>query len=123
VDEAFRSASRDGTVEKDLQADFKLLSSIEARFPYEPNVEASQKEHEVEDAPQPQQFWRNENGKPKKKNGQVSLSCIEIRAYPRANKKCTGEKFADLFPTNTHRHSPNEPETFSTCLLWGQSRS
>src|SRR5450631_4463833 len=79
------------------------LSSTDARFsPYEPNVEANQKEHEVDDAPQSQQFWRNENGKPKKRNGQVSLSNIEIRVYPRANKKRTGEKFTDLFPINTH---------------------
>jgi hypothetical protein len=85
-----------------LAADFKSLSSIDARFPYEPNVEANQKEHEVDDAPQSQQFWRNENGKPKKRNGQVSLSNIEIRVYPRANKKRTGEKFTDLFPINTH---------------------
>jgi hypothetical protein len=82
---------------KDLQR-ISSLSSIDARFPYEPNVEANQKEHEVDDAPKSQQFWRN--GKPKKRNGQVSN--IEIRVYPRANKKRTGEKFTDLFPINTH---------------------
>jgi hypothetical protein len=92
---------RDGTVEKDLQR-ISSLSSIDARFPYEPNVEANQKEHEVDDAPQPQQFWRNENVKPKKRNGQMSLSNIEIRVYPRANKKRTGEKFTGLFPINPH---------------------
>jgi hypothetical protein len=73
--------------------------------PYEPNVEANQKEHEVDDAPQSQQFWRN--GKPKKRNGQVRN--IKIRVYPRANKKRTGEKFTDLFPINTHNPTfPNE---------------
>ena len=84
------------------------LSSTDARFsPYEPNVEANQKEHEVDDAPQSQQFWRN--GKPKKRNGQVSN--IEIRVYPRANKKRAGEKFTDLFPITViliTRHSPTE---------------
>ena len=67
-------------------------------FPYEPKVEANQKEHEVDDAPQSQQFWGN--GKPKKRNSQVSK--IEIRVYPSANKKRTGEKFTDLFPINAH---------------------
>jgi hypothetical protein len=75
------------------------LPSSDARFsPYEPKVEANQKEHEVDRAPQSQQFWRN--GKPKKRNSQVSK--IEIRVYPRANKKRTGEKFTDLFPINAH---------------------
>jgi hypothetical protein len=27
---------------------------------------------------------------------------IEIRVYPRANKKRTGKKFTDLFPINAH---------------------
>ena len=67
-------------------------------FPYEPKVEANQKEHEVDDAPQSQQFWGN--GKPKKRNSQVSK--IEIRVYPSANKKRAGEKFTDLFPINAH---------------------
>jgi hypothetical protein len=75
------------------------LSWSDARFsPYEPDVEANQKEQEVDDAPQSQQFGRN--GKPKKRNGQVSN--IEIRVYSRANKKRTGEKLTDLFPINTH---------------------
>ena len=110
-----------------LAADFKSLSSIDARFPYEPNVEANQKEHEVDDAPQSQQFWRN--GKPKKRNGQVSN--IEIRVYPRANKKRTGEKFTDLFPTNTHNPTfPNElwngvndiRRKHFPCVSYGHSR-
>jgi hypothetical protein len=37
------------------------------------------------------------------------VSNIEIRVYPRANKKRTGEKFTDLFPINTHNPTfPNE---------------
>jgi hypothetical protein len=56
----------------------------------------------VDDAPQSQQFWRNENGKPKKRNGQINLSDIEIRVYPSADKKRSGEKFTDLFPIDAH---------------------
>ena len=81
-------------------------------FPYEPKVEANQKEHEVDDAPQSQQFWGN--GKPKKRNSQVSK--IEIRVYPSANKKRTGEKFTDLFPINAH-NSKRRSSLFARLLF------
>jgi hypothetical protein len=71
---------------------------IPSLFPYEAEVETNQKEHEVDDAPQSQQFWRN--AKPKKRNSEVSE--IEIRVDARANKKRTGKKFTDLFPINAH---------------------
>jgi hypothetical protein len=84
-------------------------------FPYESKVEANEKEHRVDDAPQSQQFWGNT--KSKKRNSQVSK--IEICVYPSANKKRTGEKFTDLFPINAH--NSNDP-SISTYIGSGRQR-